>query len=755
MKALYELHELGHVARIAILCVGMHCSPNSTVPARPPAGSSAPPPATAASTIPPGGAVDTFHGVTVADPFRWLEDGGSPHVRDWVDAEDKRARAVLNSLPERAAFASDLDRIRSRSEWIDIPQLRGKRYTYVRRDPPHERGVFYEYDPVKKSEIAIADLDRIDANEQLIATWWDVSRDGHHAVFRVSKNGNDAVEARVLDIRTRTWLPDRVRDIRYCYPVWDTEGRGFYYTQSPDQADMSPEKRAAQSRIRYHLLKSTADTDVVVKDKPDRDGVMEVPWISPDGRWLTASRWHGSTRNGLALFDRKAKKSTWKTFTPDRDAQYHIAFAKEKIYLWTNEDAPRGRIFAADPLRPERENWREIVRQRDDAIIADMFIQDKYLVIQYLEGAEKKYAVHRLDGSYVRDILPPAVGSISKILAEPGVEEGTALFENHAQPQTPYLIRAPAFSFERFPALQSSSSNGPYVTEKTYYTSPDGTRAPIFVVRAKTTPPNEPAPLMLYSYGAHGVSLTPGYRKGIESWLDRGGIYAEAIVRGGGEFGDEWHRAGMKQGRANVYADFIAASEYLIRQQWTTASQLVIRGKSFGGLLVAVAMTERPDLFAGVISEVPLTDMIRYRIGGNGPLWTDEFGVPENADEFATLFRFSPYHRVASGVSYPWLLVTGSADDDRVNPMHGRKFVAALHAAAPSATVLLRTEPNAAHGGPTTASAWARSEADIYAFARAAIAAHTHLTPAPPAPPATHSPSVRAPAPAQPPETPQ
>jgi prolyl oligopeptidase len=613
----------------------------------------------------------------------------------------------------------------SAAEWRSIPLRRAGRYIYVRRDPGRERGAVLEFDPTTKRESLVLDLDRVGGDENLVPDSWATSRDGRYMVFRLSPNGSDAFEARVFDVRNRTWLSDSIRDVRYAYPVWHPRSTGFFYTRSPAEPGLSPEKRTALSDIRFHTIGTNSRNDEQLREPPNVDGAIDVPDVSPDGRWLIDVRWFGTTRNTLFLRDALIPNGVWRQVTPDDSALYHCTFSKDALLIWTEKGAPHSHLFRAPLAHPERANWVEIVPENPNAFLDDVNVIGSYFVLTYRQDAERRFELRSAEGKALGVLRSPDVGALRSVVGEPWLDEGAAVSGSYTDPYVPYLVHPERLDIRRFPTAPPVRSLAPYTVDKVFYTSPDGTRAPIFVVRAKTTPPSSHAPLILRAYGAYGFNTEPGYRPGLETWLERGGVYAEAVIRGGGEYGEKWHADGMAKNRVNNYADFIAAAEHLIREGHTDPTRLVIRGASVGGLLVSVAMTERPDLFAGVISEDPLTDMVRYERGGNGPLWGAELGSAAKADEFPILLRYSPYHRVRAGAHYPWLLVMSSAEDDRVDPMHARKFAAAVRAADPSNTVLLRTEPKAAHGGANTRSAWLEAEADVYAFAFAAIAAHS------------------------------
>jgi prolyl oligopeptidase len=600
-----------------------------------------------------------------------------------------------------------------------MPRLRGGRYLYQRRDEKTERGSIYEYDPSTHRETTALDLDHSD----LVPQYWTTSSDGARIALLFSRNGSDAMVARVFDVRGRKWLSDEISGFRRSYPEWDMTN-AFFYTWSPVDPAISEEVRAARSEIRYHVIGTDTEHDRRVRASTDENGVFEVPTPSPGGRWLISTRIRSSTERALYLQDRRrGDKAEWQLITPaDSHAFYDATFTTSGIIVNTNEGAPRGRAFHVDLEHPARERWKEFAAAQSDATLDDVVAVKDYVFLRYLRDAEASYDIRRNDGTFVKKLLPPSLGSLISLNGSPRESEASVAFGTYTQPYQVYLLRAPSFELSPFPAGFEASGDSKYITEKVFYTSPDGTRAPIFMTRARTTAANKPAPLILNGYGTFGYNLGPLYHKGLDVWLDRGGIYAEAVTRGGGEYGEEWHQAGMKRGRKNVYDDFLAASEYLVRERWTSPDRFILRGVSSGGLLVAVAETERPDLYKAVVADVPLADMVRYTHGkDNGTLWVGEYGSPDVPAEFEVLLRYSPYHRVQRGTRYPPTLVISAESDDRVDPMHARKFVAKLQANYPCSQVLLRTEKGAGHGGATTTTAWEENEADIYAFALRAV----------------------------------
>ena len=678
-----------------------------------------------------GGAIEVFHGVSVSDSFRWLEGHGAD-VDAWVSSRNREARGLLDSLPNRAAILAELESTQVAPRWVTLPRGRGNVYLYQRAASHEERGSIFRFDRTAGRETRLLDLEDTKSTDGLVASWWSASQDGRYLVFRLSPNGNDTVDARVYDTHSRQWLPETISDIRYSYPAWDPSSKGFFYTWSPRYPALSAADRAAQSSVRFHTVGTPQREDLQTRPAPAEASVIEMPGVSPDGRWLIVVRWYNSEHTAIFLQDRLSRGRDWIQITPEQPFQYNANCGKGALFVLTNEGGPRRRLFRVDYAHPERDHWSEISRERADATLESVDTIGDYLVLQYLKDAESVFEIHRYDGSLVTTLGAAGLGTLSEVTGSTRTDEGVALFGGYTEPYTAVRLDAPTFKFRDFPFAKRASASAAYVTEKVFYTSPDGTRAPIFIVHRASPPARKPAPLLLYGYGTQGFSITPQYNRGLESWLDRGGVYAEAVVRGGGEYGNAWHEAGMRRARGNTYADFIAASEYLVQNGWTTSRQLVIRGASGGGLLVAVAATQRPDLYAGVVAEVPLTDMIRFPHSGIGSLLVDEFGSPDDPGDFPTLLHYSPYHSVRDGVRYPPFLILSNAGDDRVDPMHARKLAAALMAHDANAHVLLRTQENAAHGGPTSETMWAEAEADIYAFALAATRAPSIASPATP-----------------------
>jgi prolyl oligopeptidase len=663
---------------------------------------------------------DSAFGLRIDDPYRWLENADSTGTKAWVEAQDEHARTTIARNGVRDELVQELERTRSQPTWTKMPVLRNGTYLYGRRDEASERGRVYKYDPRTSVESVVLDLDKTD----LVARYWIPSPNGTRIAFLMSPVGGDALVCRVYDTVAEHWLSDEVPGFRYGFPVWTPDEKAFYYTWSPLDHGLVADKRAALSEIRVHRLGASAEKDEVVREASGADGTFEIPDVSPDGKWLTAVRIAGSLGQITYLAERGRRgPDAWAQLTPSvAKVRYDVTFGRKALYVASDDGAPNGRAFLVDPRHPAKDRWKEIVGERKDRSLEGISTIGQYVFFTYLKDAETYYEIRREDGTFVKEIAPPIVGMLRGLAGQTDSSEGSVALSTYTDPYQIYLFKAPNFELKPFPPSAPSAAPSRYVTEKVFATSPDGTRLPIFVVRATATPRRESAPLILYAYGAFGESTLPGFHRGLSAWLDRGGVYAEAVIRGGGEYGKEWHIAGMGKARKNVYDDFIAASEYLVKEGWTTPDRFVLRGASAGGLLVTVAETERPDLFRAVIAQVPVTDMTRYTHGhDNGTLWLEEFGSPTKQDEFDALYRYSPYHRIRRGVAYPDTLVLSSAEDDRVDPMHSRKFVAAMQDADPCGTILLRTESKAAHSGPTTLSRWFTQEADVYSFALHAV----------------------------------
>jgi len=583
------------------------------------------------------------------------------------------------------------------------------------------RGTIYEYNPTTSAEREILDLDRID----LVAREWFATPDASRIAVVVGAAASDDMVVRVFDTRQKKWLPDEVGGLRFSYPSWAPDGSGFYYTWSPPQtAGATAGQREAQSEIRFHVIGHASSKDEAIRPPTGLNATVEVPEASPDGRWVQIGRWDATS---TTVFLGKARgvraAPAWVQLTPPgARTSYSLSFGKNALLVRTDEGAPNGRVFRVDPNHPDRSAWTEIVPEHANAALQNVLAVGDYVFCNYLQDAESYYEVHRYDGTLVKRLSAPETGSLNDLTGDVGSPIATVGLASYTQPTQIFTVAPPNFDLKPFPPDEKARSTNDYVAEKIFYTTPDGTRAPIFLVRKRSTPRRENSPLLLEAYGAFGISVVPKYHSGVHVWLERGGIYAEAVVHGGSEYGKDWHQAAMNKRRKKVYDDFIAASEFLIHEGWTSPDRLVIHGVSAGGLLVTVAETERPDLFRAVIADVPITDMIRYPLGHDvGTLWFDEYGSPLKTDELPLLLRYSPYHRVERGTRYPATLILASENDQRLDPMHSRKYVAALEDADPCAPIFLRTEREGGHTGSTKAAGFIEEEADMYTFALEAV----------------------------------
>jgi prolyl oligopeptidase len=671
--------------------------------------------------------LDTLHGVQIADPYRWLEDEKSPEVQAWMKAQDDVARAWLRKLPGRDAMAARLKELL----YVDVlnaPLHRGNRYFYSRRLATKEKAIVYWKEGRDGEERVLLDPNGWTADgSDSLGGWW-VSRDGKLVAYTVRHNNSDEAVLYVLDPASGKRTADVIEGAKYANASWTPKGDGFYYTWIPTDPGIPTADRPGWQTIKFHRIGDEPKNDAVVVEKLGDPTTFQSADLSFDGHWLLHNVAHGWRSNDLWFRPGGKANAAWTPLAVKQDALYDIAVFRDRFYVSTNEGAPHQRVFAVDPKKPARASWKEIVPERKDAALQSMEIVGGKLALRYLKDAVTHLELHDLDGKLVREVQLPDVGTATNLVGREDEDEAYYGFQSFTHPLEIFRTSIARGGSETYSRVKVPVDPSLYETEQIFATSKDGTRVPIFVVHRKGQSRTGSAPTILYGYGGFNVAISPTFVGSIYPWLERGGVYATAVLRGGSEYGEEWHRAGMLGNKQHVFDDFIASAEELIRQNWTRSSRLAIRGGSNGGLLVSAVETQRPDLFGAVLCHVPLIDMVRYHLYGSGKTWISEYGSADDAEQFKFISAYSPQQHVKDGVKYPPTLLLSADSDDRVDPMHARKFAAALQAASSGGPVLLRIEKNSGHGGADLVKANIEKAADEYAFALAQFGADERAT---------------------------
>jgi prolyl oligopeptidase len=667
---------------------------------------------------------DTLHGTKVPDPYRWLEDAKSPEVQAWMTVEDALARAELAKLPERDAIAARLKQL-FYVDSVSAPTHRGSRHFYVRRHATKEKAVVYVKDLKTGAEEVLLDPNTWSEDGSLALGVWRPSWDGTKVAYAVRQNASDESTLYVLDVATRKKSAvDVIEGAKYADPSWTPKGDGFYYTSLPKHGTVPDSERPGFAEVRFHKLGTEPSKDALVHEKTGDPTRFISADLSQDGRFLVLSVSHGWTSIDVWFRDlKKGATSPWVPLAVGQPAHYAVDEHAGLLYVHTDEGAPLWRLFRVDPAHPERAAWNEIVAERKDAKLDAVGVLGGKLALRYLKDATGRLEVRSLDGSLVREVPLPGVGSIGGPYGRADEDEAYFSFESFTTPNEIHATSIATGKTSLYAKVEVPIDASPYLVEEVFFPSKDGTRVSMFIVRRKDMKRDGSTRLMLRGYGGFLVSETPSFVASIYPWLERGGAYAVANLRGGGEYGEAWHKDGMLLRKQNVFDDFIAASEYLVKEGYTRPSKLAITGGSNGGLLMGAAITQRPDLFGAVLCAVPLLDMVRYHLFGSGKTWISEYGSADDADQFRALFAYSPYHHVKAGTRYPSVLMLSADSDDRVDPLHARKFAAALQAASTGGPVLLRIEKHAGHGGADLVKAEVEKGADRYAFALAHTAA--------------------------------
>jgi len=647
---------------------------------------------------------EQLHGRVIADPYRWLEDEAAPEVQAWMTAQDRYARDQLASSPGREPLAARLKQLMY-YDAVSAPAHRNGRYFYTRKHADQEKTIVYWKQGEAGAEQVLFDPNQWSADGSKGLGAWMPSWDGRYVAYGIKLNNSDEQVTHVFDLDAGADLPDVIDGTKYSSASWTPDGAGFYYTWVPPISErVSVASRPGFAELRYHALGTPVDADPIVHPATGSAETFLGGSLSRDGHWLFAAIQHGWNSTDLYFQDLRSPGSGqagWTQLVAGVDATFDVVIWRDQFYVTTNDGAPRYRVYKVDPARPARAAWREIVAQ-SEATIEHASIVGEHLVLTYLRDAAHEIEVRDLEGALVRKVSLPPLGSAGGISGNPDEDTGYISYTSFTEPQIIYQTSIQTGVTTEWARIALPVDTAQLVTEQVFYRSKDGTRIPMFIVHQKGAAPAAANPTILTGYGGFNVSMTPAFSSARVAWLERGGVYAIPNLRGGGEYGEDWHRAGMLANKQNVFDDFIAAAEYLIAERWTAPAHLAISGGSNGGLLVGAALTQRPDLFRAAVCAVPLLDMLRYQLFGSGKTWVPEYGSAENADQFPTLYAYSPY-RVAVDAGprpYPAVLFDAADHDDRVDPMHARKLAAVLQAQQTAdAPILLRIERNAGHGG--------------------------------------------------------
>ena len=669
-----------------------------------------------------GDAVDDYHGTRVPDPYRWLEDVDSPETRAWVAAQNQLTFGWLDQIPQRAAIRERLTALWDYPRYSP-PFKKAGRYFFFKNTGLQNQAVLYTQGSLTAPAEVLLDPNTLSPDGTVALTTTALSEDGRLMVYGTAVSGSDWNEFRVRDVAGRTDRDDVLRWIKFSGAAWTHDGLGFFYSRYPTPAGDSLLAENRDQKLHYHRVGTPQTDDALIYERPDQPDWGISAGVTEDGRYAVLHLWLGTDRrNRIAYVDlgdprHPELRAPVRMLLGEFDASYGFVGNDGPVfYFQTDNAAPRQRVIAVDTRAPEPANWRTVIPQQSDVLESAGIIHDTF-VTTYLHDAHSRLRLWALEGRPLLDVGLPTLGSVSGITGEREDTEMFYAFTSFLYPTTIFRYDFVTRRAEVFKAPEIAFDAGPYETRQVFYESGDGTRIPMFLTMRRGLPRDGSNPTYLYGYGGFNISLTPAFSVGVLAWLEMGGIYAVPNLRGGAEYGEEWHQAGMLERKQNVFDDFIGAAEYLIRERYTSAPKLAIGGGSNGGLLVGAAMTQRPELFAAAVPAVGVMDMLRFHKFTIGWAWVTEYGSADSAAHFPFLYRYSPLHNLRTGVRYPATLITTADHDDRVVPGHSFKFAAALQAAqGGDAPVLIRIETKAGHGAGKPTTKIIEEAADRWAF---------------------------------------
>jgi prolyl oligopeptidase len=650
---------------------------------------------------------ETIHGTIVIDPYRWLEDQKSAETRAWIDAQNRYTRSLLDHVPVRKAVEARLSAL-MKIDTTGIPAERGGRYFFSRRLANQDLSSICMRKSLDGPDEVLIDPHSLSTDHTISVNMVDVSNDGTLVAYALRQGGEDEITVRLLNVDTRKELPDQLPKARYFGLSLKPDRSGLYYTRHGKEG----------SRVFYHAMGTPMASDREIFGQgygPDKGIGSE---LSEDGRHLLITVWYGSAADKTEVWLQDvARNAPVVPVVNDITARFSASFAGTNLVLNTNWQAPNGRVFTAPLARPARAQWREIVPQNGKAVIEGLTTAGGRIFVEYLEDVKSRVAVFQPDGRHIRDIAFPAIGTVSSVSGRWESNQVFYGFSSFHIPSTIYRYDAASGQQQTWYRVQVPVKSEDFELKQVWYNSKDGTRVPMFMLHRKGIKLDGAIPVFLTGYGGFTASETPGFNSTAVLWAERGGVFALPNLRGGGEFGENWHKAGMLDKKQNVFDDFYAAAEWLIKNGYTRPSRIAISGVSNGGLLVGASLTQRPDLFGAVVCGYPLLDMIRYQQFSIARFWVPEYGSSENAQQFQWLRAYSPYHNVKKGAKYPAVLFVTGDSDTRVDPLHARKMAALLQASTGSGRpVMLLYDTKSGHSGGRPVSKQIEEKTDELSF---------------------------------------
>lgn len=663
--------------------------------------------------------VDDYHGTKVADPYRWLEDLDTADTKAWVEAQNRLTNAYLAEIPARKKIKERLTKLWN-FERFGIPFREGNRYFYAKNDGLQNQYVLYTVASLTDEPRVLLDPNKLSTDGTIALAGTAISRDGKLMAYGLSASGSDWSEWKVRNVETGQDLPDVIKWVKFSGASWTPDGKGFFYSRYDEP------KAGAQGlsgvnefqKLYYHRLGTPQTEDALIYERKDQKDWGFSGDVTEDGRYLIISVWVGTdVKNRVYYKDLQVKDAPVVKLLDDFDAAYNFIDNDGSVFWFmTDKDAPRNKIIAIDTRKPERANWKVVIPESAETIEGANVVGDMFIV-SYLKDAHSQVKVHKLDGTFVREVELPGIGSTAGFGGKRTDKETFYAYGSFTAPYPIYRYDVTTGKSAIFRQAKVDFNPNDYETRQVFFKSKDGTRVPMFITHKKGLKLDGTNPTLLYGYGGFNVSETPAFSISRLVWMEMGGVFAIANLRGGGEYGKDWHEAGMKLKKQNVFDDFIAAAEWLIANKYTSTPKLAIQGGSNGGLLVGAAITQRPDLFGAALPAVGVMDMLRFSKFTIGAAWASDYGSPDNAEEFKALYAYSPLHNLKPGRSYPPTLITTADHDDRVWPGHSFKFAAAMQAAqGGSAPVLIRIETKAGHGAGKPTSKIIEEYADLWGF---------------------------------------